>query len=394
MINRLTRTTLAAILAATTSPLLAQVPEQPRTDPTPPQGNGTPPTPEAEPIQPADPDVLDKPASGAGELILDAGELKTVFSSALEPLREHLEKSELDKKYAQINELLESDEVDGKKLTAALRSLRNELDSFVTGLPEIREKLFNGSDNLGDRIRDFRMVLARTRDAKDDSIRVDGHTDAMTALDDELTKIAREIKSAEDPRRKSLLKDRFKFLYLARKRIEQVKPAIGGLDESIMSNVLQFVVSIRAHLDNAATSTIAMQMGLQEQQRLVQQFVVLIENLQATDALAEEIEELSRIQAPNFEELTSKMNEVTRSLVGYTDKLEQKAGAATEKLAEKLTQAPVQGLVSDDLQLDRLIDEAANRGTANTPVEAARPPVDARPVDADTRSQPPTPDRR
>jgi hypothetical protein len=376
------RSLLRAALLGTallgTNALTAQ--EQPPTpqDPV----NRDPETNESTPDATEDPAVdLSEPRGkyrGGGELILDAGELKTVFSEALSPLRQHLEQSTLDKRYAEINSLLSSEEVDTERLITSLRSLKGELDNFVSGLPQIREKLFDGSDSLGERIRDFRMVLAKTRDAQDTVETDDGTTDAMTALDTELSKIAREIKAAEDPKRKSLLKDRFKFLYLARKRIEQVAPHMGGVDEAIMSNVLQFVMSIRAHLDNAATSTIAMQMNLQQQQRMVGQFVVLIENLQATDELAEQIEELSKIQAPNFEELTQTMTQVTRGLVGFTDKLEQKAGAATAKLAERLQQAPVQDVVDSDLELDRLIDEAATRG-GNAPVEASSDRIEVRP---------------
>ena len=305
------------------------------------------------------------PSRTAGQLVIDAKTLKSVYSKALAPLQKHLEDSKLDARYAEIKELLQEETVDTARLIQSLRGLKSELDTFVGDLPEIREKLFDGSDALVNRITDFRLALARNRDKTRDQTKVtEGKIDPTTALDRELTTLAREIKAAENPNRKTLLKKRFKSKHIQRQRLKALRPQLGGLDETIMANVLDFIVNIRFHLDEAVMQTIAMQIDIKNEQDAVRQFLDLIETLHQTDRLAEEIRDLTKVQGPDFSKLSEQMAEVSQGLLGYTDQLERKTGSLTGDLADAL-QKSTPGAPVDDAELDRLIDEASAQGLPN-----------------------------
>ena len=320
--------------------------------------------------------VVPSPASGEldRELVLDANELTSVYREAMGSLQKHLEQSTLEKRYSDLSTLLEQPDLDGPALLEGLRGLKTELDRFVSGLPEVRSKLWNGVGDLGDRVHSFRQVLADDADRQSDA-----QVRAAIVSDEYLRDLADQILATPKGQERELLEQRFEAIVMLNERVANIRPELKGADQAILRNILRFLQSIRSHLEIAAFRTTEITVAMKSQQKMVDQFVVLIENLQATDRLADTITELANTSAPSFGQLTEQMSKMTQSLLDYTDNLNQKAKDATAQLAERAQAGgPAGGAALNDRDLQRRIREASSlgrkeRSTTDSGADSSKP---------------------
>lgn len=280
------------------------------------------------------------------ELVLDANELTSVYREAMGSLQTHLQQSTLEQRYSALAKLLETPELDGPALLTSLRELKTELDKFVEGLPGVRTKLWDGAGDLGDRVHSFRQVLAENADREARTELAQAKVISETYLRD----LADQILATPPGQERDLLEQRFEAILMLEERVANLGPELDGADEAILRNILSFLQSIRSHLEVAAFRTTEITVAMQKQQKMVQQFVVLIENLQATDQLAETIQELAGTSAPSFGQLTEHMATMTRSLLDYTDSLNAKAKNATAQLAERAADGNKRTISRRDLE--------------------------------------------
>ena len=292
----------------------------------------------------SDPAPGSAPTTGAvdQELILDADSLTSVYREAMQPLQETLRDSALEKRYAALAEMLKGEEVDGPALLAALRSLRTELDSVVDRLPGVSDSLWTGTTDLAHRIDEFRRDLARDLDRENGVAAPDVASDVL------LRDLADRILALpEGSRERRILEQRFEATSLLLERARRVTDQLGGADSKVLRHILSFLVDIRASLHVAALRTTELSVAMQHQRKLVTRFEVLIENLIATDRLADTIEELTQQSGPTFGKLTEHMETLTTGLLNYADQLDARAAQVANQLTPALTGAtPADGAAS------------------------------------------------
>ncbi|MBK8974320.1 MAG: hypothetical protein IPM29_00180 [Planctomycetes bacterium] len=340
-----------------------------------------------QPVGPASGRGVRVPVDGAGreagtrdaldrELVLDAGALTSVYREAMQPLQETLRETTLDQRYRTLADMLQSDKVDGEALIGALSALREELDRFVTRLPGVEGSLWDGAEDLGARIDDFRRVLARDLDREEL-----GGPVRSKATESLLRELADRILSLpENSQERRILEQRFEALSLLLDRTEQAMPDLGGADQKVLRHVLEFLVNIRASLHVAALRTSELSIAMRRQRQLIGKFEMLIENLRATDQLADTIEELTSRSAPTFTQLTQHMETLTEGLLNYTDQLDARAAEVAASLAPQLGGSPEAGTVLPREELMRRIRAAATDVPPATreATEPARTPLRVR----------------
>ena len=156
------------------------------------------------------------------EQFIDIAKLNQVMEAATRSLSEPLRETRLGDRFAEVNGLLRSDQVDKRALVGALEELSSELKVFVAKLDSAA--LFEAEMQVGATIDRIRMLMA-TGPAGRPNARIAKET---AEHERQLKQLVRAIDEEPDPRRQR----RLKIMFAHHLRLKRLKQQMGTVDLS------------------------------------------------------------------------------------------------------------------------------------------------------------------
>ena len=156
------------------------------------------------------------------EQIIDIEKLNEVITDATRSLAEPLRETQLSERFAEVNELLQSEQVDKRALMASLQSLSNELSDFVDRLDS--GPLFDAEEQVGRTIDNVRMLMATGPSGTPQT----EMKQQIAQHELQLGQLVRAIDDEPDQRRRR----RLKIMFAHHLRLSRLKTQMGSLDLS------------------------------------------------------------------------------------------------------------------------------------------------------------------
>ena len=229
--------------------------------------------------------MLSAPIAGAQqadrEQFIDIEKLNQVITDATRSIAEPLRETRLSERFAEVNGLLQSEQVDKRALMAALEALSTELSEFVDRLDS--SPLFDAEEQVGHTIDRVRMLMATgptgTPKAK--------MKQAIVQHEKQLQQLVRAIDDETDPRRRR----RLKIMFAHHLRLKRLKTQLGTIDLSdarmrIFAKTAEALDGLSTQLISAAFRTEEARTILAQQSEFLSTYVEILNGVVGAEEIA------------------------------------------------------------------------------------------------------------
>ena len=229
--------------------------------------------------------MLSAPIAGAQqadrEQFIDIEKLNQVITDATRSIAEPLRETRLSERFAEVNGLLQSEQVDKRALMAALEALSTELSEFVDRLDS--SPLFDAEEQVGHTIDRVRMLMATgptgTPKAK--------MKQAVVQHEKQLQQLVSAIDDETDPRRRR----RLKIMFAHHLRLKRLKTQLGTIDLSdarmrIFAKTAEALDGLSTQLISAAFRTEEARTILAQQSEFLSTYVEILNGVVGAEEIA------------------------------------------------------------------------------------------------------------
>ncbi len=229
--------------------------------------------------------MLSAPIAGAQqadrEQFIDIEKLNQVITDATRSIAEPLRETRLSERFAEVNGLLQSEQVDKRALMAALEALSTELSEFVDRLDS--SPLFDAEEQVGHTIDRVRMLMATgptgTPKAK--------MKQAVVQHEKQLQQLVSAIDDESDPRRRR----RLKIMFAHHLRLKRLKAQLGTIDLSdarmrIFAKTAEALDGLSTQLISAAFRTEEARTILAQQSEFLSTYVEILNGVVGAEEIA------------------------------------------------------------------------------------------------------------
>ena len=229
--------------------------------------------------------MLSAPIAGAQqadrEQFIDIEKLNQVITDATRSIAEPLRETRLSERFAEVNGLLQSEQVDKRALMAALEALSTELSEFVDRLDS--SPLFDAEEQVGHTIDRVRMLMATgptgTPKAK--------MKQAVVQHEKQLQQLVSAIDDEIDPRRRR----RLKIMFAHHLRLKRLKTQLGTIDLSdarmrIFAKTAEALDGLSTQLISAAFRTEEARTILAQQSEFLSTYVEILNGVVGAEEIA------------------------------------------------------------------------------------------------------------
>jgi len=229
--------------------------------------------------------MLSAPIAGAQqadrEQFIDIEKLNQVITDATRSIAEPLRETRLSERFAEVNGLLQSEQVDKRALMAALEALSTELSEFVDRLDS--SPLFDAEEQVGHTIDRVRMLMATgptgTPKAK--------MKQAIVQHEKQLQQLVSAIDDESDPRRRR----RLKIMFAHHLRLKRLKTQLGTIDLSdarmrVFAKTAEALDGLSTQLISAAFRTEEARTILAQQSEFLSTYVEILNGVVGAEEIA------------------------------------------------------------------------------------------------------------
>ncbi len=215
------------------------------------------------------------------EQFIDIEKLNQVVMDATLSLARPLRETSLTDRFAEVNALLRSDEVDKRALVAALQGLSGELTTFVAKLDSA--PLFDAEMQVGETIDRVRMLMATGPSGKPKTeIRHE-----IAAHERQLGQLVKAIDHEPDPRRRQ----RLKIMFAHHLRLKRLKAQVGSVDLSdarmrVLAKTAEALGGLSTQLISAAFRTEEARTILDQQSQFLNTYVEILNGVVGAEEIA------------------------------------------------------------------------------------------------------------
>ncbi|MEL6330106.1 MAG: hypothetical protein AAFR38_10620 [Planctomycetota bacterium] len=243
------------------------------------------------------------------ERLIDVAALEEAMTNATTPLAERVEASRLREAFAGVNELLTADTVDKSQLTSALRTLRDEIETFTDDWDlSIAAPMWEAQNQIGQTVARVRGLLARgDGSAPDEKTRrmLDGY-------DQRLEQLALSIESETD----ELRRDRLKLIFANTRSLRDVVESTSGFNlgsarEALYVKTIRALAALEAQLTNSIFEIERVRLVLAAEGEFIAEYVDLLEGLIEAETLARMLSSAGEGGAAGIDSVINQMNELT-----------------------------------------------------------------------------------
>ncbi len=215
------------------------------------------------------------------EQFIDIEKLNQVITDATRSLAEPLRETMLSERFAEVNALLASDEVDKRALVGALQGLSTELSQFVAKLDSAA--LFDAEMQVGKTIDRVRMLMATGPGGKPQSEKAG----EIAEHERQLAQLVNAIDQEPDPRRKK----RLKIMFAHHLRLKRLKAQMGTIDLSdarmrVFAKTAEALDGLSTQLISAAFRTEEARTILAQQSEFLSTYVEILNGVVGAEEIA------------------------------------------------------------------------------------------------------------
>ena len=218
-----------------------------------------------------------------GEVVVDVRRLTAVVRDAGKPIQERMKSTQLKEKFEAVNKLLKQEDVDKRKLVAALRDLQTELDKFCENWQQVVSPLWAGQEAVAATIEKVRLMLARckTGEPTKETKKVLANYDAR------LKNLARAIKAEKSKTRRRQMLLMFKNVLALRKLVARFGGLnLGNVTEAVYVKTLRALVALETQFALATFQVEKARVVLSAQSSFIKQYVGIMEGVIRAEELA------------------------------------------------------------------------------------------------------------
>ncbi len=215
------------------------------------------------------------------EQIIDIEKLNEVITDATRSLAEPLRETQLSERFAEVNELLQSEQVDKRALMASLQSLSNELSDFVDRLDS--GPLFDAEEQVGRTIDNVRMLMATGPSGTPQT----EMKQQIAQHELQLEQLVRAIDDEPDQRRRR----RLKIMFAHHLRLSRLKTQMGSIDLSdarmrVFAKTAEALDGLSTQLISAAFRTEEARTILAQQSEFLRTYVEILNGVVGAEEIA------------------------------------------------------------------------------------------------------------
>ena len=215
------------------------------------------------------------------EQFIDIERLNQVITDATRSLAEPLRETRLSERFAEVNLLLQSEQVDKRALMGALQGLSTELSEFVARLDST--PLFDAEEQVGRTIDRVRMLMATGPAGKPQT----QMKQQIAEHEKQLAQLVRAIDDEPDPRRRQ----RLKIVFAHHLRLKRLKAQMGTIDLSdarmrIFAKTAEALDGLSTQLISAAFRTEEARTILAQQSEFLGTYVEILNGVVGAEEIA------------------------------------------------------------------------------------------------------------
>ena len=215
------------------------------------------------------------------EQFIDIQKLQQVIADATLSIAEPIRDSSLSARFSEVNELLQTDQVDKRALVAALQSLSSELSTFVARLDSAA--LFDAEMQVGETIDQVRMLMATGPSGRPKA----EITDQVAQHERQLQQLVTAIDSEPDQRRRR----RLKIMFAHHLRLMRLKKQMETIDLSdarmrVFAKTAEALDGLSTQLISAAFRTEEARMVLAQQSEFLSTYVEILNGVVGAEEIA------------------------------------------------------------------------------------------------------------
>jgi len=298
------------------------------------------------------------------EHIVDVSRLKEKLAESTEPLKERIEKSQLQQKFDGVFKVLEQKEVDNKKLKSSLAELEQGIGSFRSNWEGIANPLWKGQVVVGETISKIRTLVAASCASQTDA----KSAKELAVYDAELSRLAKGLSAETDPRRKERMKLLFQNLYNLR-QIKSVKVNLAPASQLLMARMIGALERLELQFTRIIFASEEAYAVLGNQQRFVGEYIQVlnglmdIEDLSAWLAGSGAADGVAAVEGllGHLKELGTSVSGFESAMNDYSQQLLENIEDHTRQIEAKMDSVAPQS-TSSGADLDKLIKEYAKKG--------------------------------
>lgn len=295
------------------------------------------------------------------EHIVDVSKLKAEMVESTKPLKEKLQGTQLQQRFEAVFALLEQEELDNRDLKLALEELEQGIDNFRSDWNNIVEPLWDGQKTVGEVISKVRSLLASSQ--LGDAGKVSDSE--IAPYENRLKKIAKDIASEPDPKRKERLELMFKNVYNL-KRIKSVKMNLSPAQQVLLSRMLDALDRLELQFTRIIFTTEESYAILGNQQEFLKDYIQIVKGLIDIEDLAGWLagggsEGITSVEGllQQFEGLNESISGFEVTMNKYSEQLIDSIEEHSQKIDSEYSSPVTSGL--SDSEMDKLIQEYAGR---------------------------------
>ena len=215
------------------------------------------------------------------EQFIDIEKLNQVITDATRSIAEPLRETRLSERFAEVNGLLQSEQVDKRALMAALDGLSTELSDFVGRLDS--SPLFDAEEQVGQTIDRVRMLMATGPTGTPKS----KMKEAVAQHEKQLQQLVSAIDDETDPRRRQ----RLKIMFAHHLRLKRLKTQLGTVDLSdarmrVFAKTAEALDGLSTQLISAAFRTEEARTILAQQSEFLSTYVEILNGVVGAEEIA------------------------------------------------------------------------------------------------------------
>ncbi len=215
------------------------------------------------------------------EHFIDIEKLNQVITDATRSIAEPLRETRLSERFAEVNGLLQSEQVDKRALMSALQGLSTELSNFVDRLDST--PLFDAEEQVGQTIDRVRMLMATGPTGAPKS----KMKQAIAQHERQLQQLVSAIDDEPDPRRRQ----RLKIMFAHHLRLKRLKTQLGTIDLSdarmrVFAKTAEALDGLSTQLISAAFRTEEARTILAQQSEFLSTYVEILNGVVGAEEIA------------------------------------------------------------------------------------------------------------
>ena len=215
------------------------------------------------------------------EHFIDIEKLNQVITDATRSIAEPLRETQLSERFAEVNGLLQSEQVDKRALMAALQGLSTELSDFVGRLDST--PLFDAEEQVGQTIDRVRMLMATGPTGAPQS----KMKQEVARHEQQLQQLVSVIDDEPDPRRRQ----RLKIMFAHHLRLKRLKTQLGTIDLSdarmrVFAKTAEALDGLSTQLISAAFRTEEARTILAQQSEFLSTYVEILNGVVGAEEIA------------------------------------------------------------------------------------------------------------